>query len=923
MLDQPTNDIVRKLANLRVTFKAGLDQRFQAIKIDFEQALNATNTKEARIFLANIRHESHKLSGSAGVYGFPGISSVARGLEQACGRILEHEEMPIPTTKFEDIKELVKALLETESQSAIAFGDDIAFDDITRRHVSGKQDGKTVLLIDDDKDLASSLKAQLSVFGFELVWEEDPNRLADNIGSLHPAAVIMDISFPDDEDAGFVAINESRVNGEINCPVIFLSHRDDIDARLGAHRAGCSDYLVKPFNISDLVSSLVQRVAEQAQEPYRVLVVDDDVDVSQHHQVLLENAGFEVQSINDPMLTLDAVRDFSPDGILLDVHMPTCSGIEIASILRQNQNLLHIPIVFLTSDTDQVRKLSAMQSGGDDFLIKTSSPEYIVAALKTRTHRSRELKRKIEKIGRSENHFRSLAQKVADAIVSIDRDGRIVQWNQGAAAILGYREEEILGLSIMDLFPERLHRTQLDELFYSNAQPENSAQPFSSIEVNAVTKNRDEIAVEMSVNHWNADKQWYCTAIIRDVTERNKTEQELRKSKDRFRTMTEQSSDWIWESDPEHRIVFISEGLAKRVGISRDKFLGQKRTDLNELEILKEDLNNHLEDLHDHLPFRNFEYGVMSDSGSMVYLSISGTPQFSRDGTFEGYIGTGTNVTQLKLSQVELQDKINAATRELNAKSQKLERALKKEKQLNQTQRQFVSMASHEFRTPLAIIDSTAQRMTSIMRKIGGQFSEKKEFNTKIAKIRNAVDRLTTLIESTLAAENVDSGKTEFNAQTCSLRSVVFDVCERQQEISDRHLISVDIDALPPRLIADNGKVDQIFTNLLSNAIKYSPDADRIDVRGWQEGGSAYVSVTDYGLGIAEHEQSKIFDRFFRASTSVGIVGTGIGLYLVKEFVALHSGSLDITSKEGEGTTITIRLPMNLPSGYSLEAMAV
>jgi len=923
MLDQPTNDTVRKLSSLRTVFKTGLDQRLQSIKSDFEQALDATNADHIRTFLTKVRHEAHKLSGSAGVYGFPGISSVAMNLDQACGKAIEHEGLPISITAFDHIKDLIDTLMDAENQSAIAFGNDVSFDAIARQKASGKQDRKTILLIDDDKDLAASLKAQLGVFGFELVWEESPNRLADNLDSMRPAAVIMDISFPDDKDAGFVAINESRVSGSIDCPVIFLSHRNDIDARLGALRAGCSDYLVKPFDVSDLVSSLVQRVAAQDQEPYRVLVVDDDIDVSQHHQALLENAGFDVLAINDPMQTLNAVRDFAPDGILLDVHMPTCSGIEIAAVLRQNQSLLHIPIIFLTSETDQVRKLSAVQSGGDDFLNKTSPPEYIIEALKTRTHRSRELKRKIEKIGRSENHFRSLAQKVADAIVSIDREGRIVQWNQGAAAILGYREEDILGLSIMDLFPERLHRTQLDTLFYGNTNAEEFFQSFSSIEVNAVTKNRDEITVEMSVNHWNADEQWYCTAIIRDITDRKKTEQELRKSKDRFRTMTEQSSDWIWESDPDHRIVFISEGLSKRVGISRDKFLGQKRSDLNELDVLKEDLNNHLEDLRGHLPFRNFEYGVRSDSGSMVYLSISGTPQFSSDGTFEGYIGTGTNVTQLKLSQAELQDKINAATSELNAKSKKLERALKKEKQVNQMQRQFVSMASHEFRTPLAIIDSTAQRMTSIMRMFDNQFDGKKEFNTKITKIRSAVERLTTLIESTLAAENIDSGKTEFNAQTCSFRSLILEVCERQKEISVSHDISWDIDALPVRLIADNGKIDQIFTNLLSNAVKYSPDANRIDVRGWQESGSVYISVTDYGLGIPVHEQSKIFDRFYRASSSLGIVGTGIGLYLVKEFVALHSGSLDITSKEDEGTTITIRLPMNLPAGYSMEAMAI
>jgi len=919
MLDQPQNDTVRRLAKLRATFESGLDGRFLGIKDDFDRASSATKKGQATDFLSKIKNAAHKLSGSGGIHGFPAVSGMAKSLEQACCRALEHEEQAIPAAAMAEIKDCIDALAGTARPASTAFGESISFDDIMHRLKSIPGDEKTVLLIDDDLELAASLKAQLSVFGFEMVWEEDPERLADSLASLHPAAVIMDISFPGDEDRGLVVINELRERGSIDCPVLFLSNRSDIEARLGAYRAGCSDYLVKPFDISDLVSSLVQRVAARTQEPYRVLIIDDDPDVSEYHQVLLEQAGFNVLSLNDPMSALKAVDAFLPDGILLDVHMPGCSGIEVAAVLRQDQNLLHVPIIFLTSDTDQVRKLSAVLSGGDEFLIKNSAPDYIVATLKTRSQRSRELKRKIERIGQSENHFRSLAQKVADAIVSIDQEGRIVQWNQGATGIFGYREDEILGISIQTLFPDRIGRTQIDAMFDADVQEKNQGCLFSAFQTGAMTKNRGEIAVELSVNHWNDDEQWHCTAIIRDVTERNKTEQELRKNKERFRTMAEQSSDWIWESDIAHKFTYISEGLSKSIGIPRDKFLGRKRGALTGVGVSKESLNNHLDDLRRHLPFRNFEYGIETDSGAMVYLSSSGAPQFSDDGAFEGYIGTGRNVTQLKLSQAELQNKIDTATKELSAKSKKLERALKQEKRLNQAQRQFVSMASHEFRTPLAIIDSTAQRLTSLTRKFG----EDQELDRKIAKIRNAVDRLTTLIESTLASENIDSGKTEFNAQTCGLRSLVIDICERQQEITDTHTIIFDLDQLPVRITADNGKLEQIFSNLLSNAVKYSPDADRIEVRGWQERGQAVISVTDHGLGIPDGEQPRIFERFFRASSSLGIVGTGIGLYLVKEFVALHSGSLDMDSKEGVGTTIAVRLPMNLLAGHSMEPMAI
>lgn len=251
--------------------------------------------------------------------------------------------------------------------------------------------------------------------------------------------------------------------------------------------------------------------------------------------------------------------------------------------------------------------------------------------------------------------------------------------------------------------------------------------------------------------------------------------------------------------------------------------------------------------------------------------------------------------------------RLTDATRELNAKSQKLERALQKEKELNQMQRQFVSMASHEFRTPLAIIDSTAQRLLSLLHKPDKDDACKK----KITKIRNSVERLSSLIESTLAVEAIDSGKTEFNVKACDIHSLIAEVCERQQEISHSHTIKSNLDDLPGQIIADEGRLDQIFTNILSNAVKYSPEADSIDVRGWVDADHVVIVVSDQGLGIPEAEIEQIYDRFFRASSACGIVGTGIGLFLVREFVALHNGSVDVKSTEGKGTTFTIRIPIS------------
>ena len=129
-------------------------------------------------------------------------------------------------------------------------------------------------------------------------------------------------------------------------------------------------------------------------------------------------------------------------------------------------------------------------------------------------------------------------------------------------------------------------------------------------------------------------------------------------------------------------------------------------------------------------------------------------------------------------------------------------------------------------------------------------------------------------------------------------------------EVSAKHRIRVDIDALPRSIRIDPKAIDQVITNLIANAMKYSPDAKIIDVRGQVENGRARIDVEDFGLGIDPDDLPKMFTRYFRARTSTGIAGTGIGLSVVKLIVELHNGEVGIDSRKGKGTVFTIFLPL-------------
>ncbi|MCH7692473.1 MAG: HAMP domain-containing histidine kinase [Proteobacteria bacterium] len=144
----------------------------------------------------------------------------------------------------------------------------------------------------------------------------------------------------------------------------------------------------------------------------------------------------------------------------------------------------------------------------------------------------------------------------------------------------------------------------------------------------------------------------------------------------------------------------------------------------------------------------------------------------------------------------------------------------------------------------------------------------------------------------------------------CDLKALVREVCARQAEISKFHDIRVDVDGLPEEIHADAGLLDQVFTNLLSNAVKYAPNDPRIEVKGWTDGTFAALSVCDHGVGIPADDLPRMFERFFRARTSAGIGGTGIGLNLVKRLVEMHTGTTKVDSVEGQGSVFTVRLPI-------------
>src|SRR5262245_34187061 len=236
-----------------------------------------------------------------------------------------------------------------------------------------------------------------------------------------------------------------------------------------------------------------------------------------------------------------------------------------------------------------------------------------------------------------------------------------------------------------------------------------------------------------------------------------------------------------------------------------------------------------------------------------------------------------------------------------------LEEQLAQEQRLALLQRNFVSMASHEFRTPLTIIDGHAQRLIKMKDRLANE-----EINERAGKIRSAVLRMTHLIDNLLNSSRLIDGGAEpyFHPADIDIAALLHEVSQLHREMVPRSHIVEQFGAAPLRMTGDPKLLFQVFSNLLSNAIKYSPDGGPIEISAAMESDAVVVTIADRGIGIPEQDRDRLFERYHRGSNVSGIVGTGVGLYLVKMVVDLHGGSIGVESTEGEGSRFTVRLPI-------------
>ncbi len=551
-------------------------------------------------------------------------------------------------------------------------------------------------------------------------------------------------------------------------------------------------------------------------------------------------------------------------------------------------------------------------------------------------------KRRVDWVARRAEKFtESLVNSSVDGILAFDVDCRYTLWNPGMERITGVKRSVVIGKCAFDLFPF-LKETGEDNYFHEALSGKT-----------VVAKDRPFIVPQTGQDgffegyyaplHDAHGKVIGAFAIIHDITERCRVEQELRESESKYRMLVEQASDGIAIYDRQGMIVEANSQVCAMVRYTRDELLRLNVTDV----IAPHNLATtplRWESLSSGEPVIG-ERVLLCKDGSLLPVELSA--RMLSDGRVQTIVRdiTVRKVADeaIRLLNEELEERVLTRTEELEAAIHKLEVEIAErervEEQLahllsrEQTSRsiaeeavrardELLSIVSHDLKNPLAAIKGNTQllqkrmaRSTRVEAAYGAENQAK-----LLVRIDEAATKMLLLVDELMDFGHLQGGQQlSLQLRSTDLVELVRHVVDDQQQRTNMHKIIFEPSV--PKLVGlfDAPRLERVVTNLLTNAVKYSPASGEIKVEVARVEDAtearARISVRDQGLGIGAEELPHIFEWFRRAGEHSGrISGAGIGLASARQVVEQHGGSISVESIEGKGSTFTVELPVTAPA---------
>lgn len=494
-------------------------------------------------------------------------------------------------------------------------------------------------------------------------------------------------------------------------------------------------------------------------------------------------------------------------------------------------------------------------------------------------------------------YYASLQDNLRDAVIVTDLAFRIQRWNRAAELIYGWRGEEVIGQRVSVLLATHYATAEENDELALQAllaqgqwqgevvqQHKDGAALFILSSVTLLKDEQGLVSGAVAVNH--------------NITERKRADEALREQRDFLQLVINSVPNLITVNDRNGHFHMVNEPAARIYGLTAAEMVGKTDVEVNPNP---EEVTFFLQT--DKATLTSGEAVFIPEQTILGrYYQTSKIPLKNPKGPPDRLLAISTDITQRKEAEAGLAQ------------------ALAKEKELSELKSRFVSMASHEFRTPLTTILLQTETLLTYRYRLTDE-----QIEQRLGKIRTQVGHMKEIMEDMLQLARLQARRFEFNPVALDLDTLCRSVLdELQSQVDGLDRLAYRCDAALRTVNVDEKLMRQLILNLVSNALKYSAADKMVQIHLSATSEALVFQVRDAGIGIPAADVEHLFQPFHRAANVGAIAGTGLGLTIVKEAVELHGGHITVESKSGVGTTFTVSIPFNSSAsgqqGLSLEA---
>lgn len=488
-----------------------------------------------------------------------------------------------------------------------------------------------------------------------------------------------------------------------------------------------------------------------------------------------------------------------------------------------------------------------------------------------------------QKLKESQERYKLITENSNDIVSLMDIEGNYIFISPSIKDTMGYLPEEMLGRNTTEFI-----------------HPDDVEMVKRTISEAVKNKSKEEGAL-FRFRHKSGEWRWlkvtggiilndegepiYIRSNKTDITEKKLTEDKLKQQEKQYKLVSENSGDVIALNDVSGRFTFVSPSCYRLAGLTVEETMSI--TDIYQY-IHPEEISKVKHAIRDTIKHRR------SDTITSFRLK-------KKDGEFV-WVGMSLSAVLDKNNRTQY---IQSSTRDIS----EIIKVLEKERQLNKLKSSFISMASHEFRTPLTTIQSSNELISMYLDNSAIPVDAK--LSKHVTRIRTELERLNSLLKDVFTLGRLDVGKTKLNKEITSITGIARQVVLENSVPFKNRDIRIKTEGKERQVMLDSLLISHVLSNLLSNALKYSDGCQNPELLISFKESEITMAVTDFGIGIPKKDRGGLFESFSRATNVGDIEGTGLGLVIVKQFVEMHGGTIDYITKVNEGSTFTVNLPDN------------